>query len=607
MLKPLFHFTIIFLIIILAGCSAEDSGSSENPDNPTEEGQGNNNGDIISLKLDPEVLNEVDYGSLNIYSSNESTYLNQDGTFEIFIESEEPEELPILFVQGDEVIFGFYQKSLSDDIITLDNIIIFYLKIYPEIAIREISSTDIALKVQDLSNRSSLLNQLKKSISDQQNPLNDPEFIESLEIAADNILEHQTSDSESMISKEYIEDFKIDYKRNGKITVTNQSPFFAAMGFKIEEINTNYKLTENNILPPKIIALSPGSYSDWIGQKLFPEAFTPQEKKFTLNKDGEYIIEFTNGNGQEGDLAEFVVEQNQIYFAKLVIAFAIPQGLKKLFGKSPECVRELDKITDELITFSGNFQLNSPSTEDLTGVVINTSTDVVELVVNCIEVQSNFGLYFKLLTKLSSEILTPTKSITELSFFSRDYFGSEINISETRYFDNEVSYGSVKLEDISGNTFNGFAGEEILYEAKVSEIETIYEVHRNTLYSELIKKESFQPANQLPFNIELLTGDAIINDGLLYTDFGVLFATIEIGLNDSEIEISPAFNTKEISEENLVVKHSLEGVWDMVIFYDEVPVGEYFNIYSSNCTNILEAKETMYGNFTFKKRWDIQL
>ncbi|PVW13171.1 hypothetical protein [Marixanthomonas spongiae] len=49
----------------------------------------------------------------------------------------------------------------------------------------------------------------------------------------------------------------------------------------------------------------------------------------------------------------------------------------------------------------------------------------------------------------------------------------------------------------------------------------------------------------------------------------------------------------------IVVKNPLKGFWDMVIFYNEIPVGEYQNLYAAGCPNIIDGKETMFGNFTF--------
>ncbi len=67
-----------------------------------------------------------------------------------------------------------------------------------------------------------------------------------------------------------------------------------------------------------------------------------------------------------------------------------------------------------------------------------------------------------------------------------------------------------------------------------------------------------------------------------------------------EVTVTDQKGCSETREALLQGIYNIVGVWKMVVFNEEVPVGQYIEHYSAQCPEILVSKTSMSGNYEFQ-------
>jgi hypothetical protein len=535
---------------LFINCSKDDEPSSED--------DGGGNPISSKLRLEIEGLENIDFEDYQVLSSTQTTSINGQGEFDNISDSNNDLILPLLFVQNEKVLFGLYPDTSENSTFSISHVLLFYLSLHPEVSTWDFNNTQLSSNIPSLTKKKELKSMLLEALNQEQDPLENPEFVELYNLSAieltNLIFNNETSGSnrtQSNSTKEYIEDFEINYKRNGGIIIPTEVPLFANVAFEIKNVENETYIAQNHIMKPKAISLDIGSYTTWLGQQLFPETAPPENKNFNLSEDGTYEIKFTNGVGDD-DLAGAAKRENNKYITITLLKTAAPKILKSVVEKSPDCSGILEKMDTDLALEIATYSANPPSADDLKELAINTTINLASELSTCV-VEEGFAQYASKFLGKVNDVLSKAAVASNLIFFTRDYFSSNIQGSETRYFSNGVSFGELDLINQNGYEFTGTKDDEFLYEATVKEKVTKYEVHRNLTYSEFKPKNSMVKANQLPFKIELVSGDAKIDSEVELTHDGTLFSLLTMGEEISQVKISPDFSTTHITPESIIL------------------------------------------------------
>lgn len=162
-----------------------------------------------------------------------------------------------------------------------------------------------------------------------------------------------------------------------------------------------------------------------------------------------------------------------------------------------------------------------------------------------------------------------------------------------------------RLNDYIVNTLNDIIiwyNDQVPFFAEVDPFQAPVDIPENGTEEPI----PLEIASSFLFGFSVADSDVAI-DYTMDQDGEIIF-TMTIDENASEQEIETTLNYTYSDQFNdgvtgsfpiTVTAQPLVGLWDMVLFHNGVPVGEYYDIYESDCPNILYGRETMSGNFTF--------
>ena len=389
-------------------------------------------------------------------------------------------------------------------------------------------------------------------------------------------------------------------------------PLFASVGIAIKDENNNVVFGPE-ILDSKGLVMSPTSLIFYVLDTYFTD---DAEKKgiFTLQEDSDYTISYTNGSSPRNDLLEQKTREanNEVLISELIsMAVPVPKALKKMI-KDIKCREAFEGLFEGIRDIAAQ-QIasgNTPTPEELVKWVEDLSVNAANVSLNCID-DLGWNTYLVALLKVV-DFFRKVESISELVFFSRDYFGSTIYGDEFRYYYNGVSYGYLKSETISPRDFVGAEGTEHTYEASVKEKITKYIITRGVLESNFTMQEEFMDADGLPFNFNRTLGDATLSlDNPIPTFDGGLLVNFKMGKEDSEFEIKPLFEPKGINAKEII---SLKIPTDSLAIYEAAVLGRWIRedvdktirydvIYEENGGGTYSQEEAAWVNVSGPRRW----
>jgi len=247
------------------------------------------------------------------------------------------------------------------------------------------------------------------------------------------------------------------------------------------------------------------------------------------------------------------------------LSVAVPLGLKKAFA-SQQCAESLDAVLIQGGLDKIFQQVSPPYTKEKAIEIASSYGVMAGEVVNGCGLGGNYTKYFKIFSNFYLQALSRTMATAELLFYLRDNYNSVINETETRYFSNKISFGTLRYEPISEDELHGLTNENVFHYSKVIEALTWYEVYREVKppVSRFEKKAEFKEAEALPFIAMVGEGDAEVLETPMMSDSkGELAFILELGREDSRAFIQPDFSPYGMIATKFITLKPLdiEGVW----------------------------------------------
>ncbi|WP_445383270.1 hypothetical protein [Robiginitalea sp. IMCC43444] len=563
-----FLIALVFLFA-LTNCSKDESTSNSvtDIDSPAPDPDPDPTpvpSNTVSINL--EGAGNLILENLTSFSSSGTAEIDAVGNIDN-IADQENIEAPVIFSNDeDEIILGYFPQAITEDQITIDDVVYFFVKTYPRISIRDLEDSVLKASLMGSDIYPTLKSQVEKALDQNVSVINNPDFDANVRVFL-----AELEDNNSNSGKDIVAQFKVNYQRNGTIVLPTEAPIFSSYGVQISNQNGT-PVYGPKLLTSKELVLSPGSFTNWLIEKVFEKPETGTEN-FTLSSDGSYTIYFTNGKGDTA-LDELVINQNQRNFTAMLLGYILPIGSKEWMttGGCDAIVLDLTQdiikwFTDEVILSDQAF---TDTEEKLTLLVKDIIARTAELTA-CISTETLKQKYWQLLFKSISKRLEIAEDIAELLFQIRDFDGSDLRITETRFFDNNIAYGNLRYGDITERIFNQAPGTSFNYEGLVQELDITYDVDRGFFSTQFIAQNEWDAATDIPFGFNL-TGDASIegNSSIIFTDeVGVLQLSGTVGNEPSDLSLTPlVLNRGEIPEEivvNINATVDITGIWNMTI------------------------------------------
>jgi hypothetical protein len=571
-------FVLLAIVLLINGCEKD----SEN--DPINEGL-ENNLTYTDGTINIEGVTGLDNSSISVQSIDNSSQVNADGSFEVNQEPSDDEKLPLLFLKDGEIIFGYYQEADNDNTISIDDILIFYFTVHPEVAIQGLQNPELLSKIKSSSNYEELKNLVLISLDSNTSPFKNSTFMELLDESGYSIVNSLVS-KPSKVKEADI--FKFTQTRDGKISWPKKFPLFAYVGMEIT--NAQGIKSGPHIFDKPGLVGSPGSIVEWVYNHLKETNFPTPESSFQFSEEGEYTITFTNGIDGIGtnELEDKVDFTNRLNLGIDIVSYAFPIGVKTIL--KGECKKSLIDFfasisLDELAGKFGNkFQLEE--------YMKKLHNDIYETVKGCS--LANFTYMDKI--KALSKYFNYVEDGMEIMLFIRDYIISDISGTEKRFYYDGYSFGGLTYTNISAEDgisskteFSGAPGSDYSFKATIGEDTFEYAIESDFTIQSTIEQKPIQGAgNGLPFT-PTITGDATISENSTwFTDSaGLLSTTMTIGEEDSEFKIDPSFKNSGINSELITLKTEkfiYEGNWLLKTFLDNTPpvYGDDFWLYWEN-------------------------
>ena len=509
--------------------------------------------EIISGRINLENVSNLNISELSVQSINNTAPIKTNGTFQIVNEEKDVEEFPLLVLVNDEVLFGYYPSSVADNNVSVDAILLFYLKLHPDIANQGFTDSNILEALKADANYSNLKNLIVASLDSGTSPVDNENFVnlyfESSKSIAAYLINNQEK-STSIYSSEEDFIFKFNFSRDGKIEWDKSSKLFAVLGVEIMDVKEN-KVVFHSQLEPKSIIISVESLIPFVVGEVvifLNDLLTGENsdiRTFNFPKEGEYSISFTNGNNglTTPEFQQKIKSRNAELLAFKMLTSAMPIGLKRLISndKCWEGVAGLVSILHN--TFVEMAGSETYSHTQIPAIFYSLQKDGYELAKDCLG--KNFTFWDKIggiLKKL--EPLGNAENLSNIIFMSRDYFGSEITGKQTRYFYEGLSFGKLDYKKVTDNEFEGESGSYHQYGGKVKEEITQYNIEVGLTERKFVPQVEMLPAGGLPFYASLISGDATLNESsnLMSSTEGLIFLDLIMGEEEiSKVKIEPDF------------------------------------------------------------------
>ena len=559
MKKSIFYLLFIFLTL---SCGGPDDGPPQPPpvdpigmgDDTTTDNESTT--EMITLNF--EGITSLVYDDIEVVSVDGFSQVSSEGVFENTYQERE-EEIPVIFVKNDELLFGYFPSEENSKEITNEDLLEFFVKSFPGMQLRQITNENIAKHLREIESSAIIYTEMIASLNNNNSPFENGNFNESFLDLVQKIIDDVESSNKS---KEIVGEFKFDYGRDGHISWPSEVPLFAGVG--IEITNDLGQKIDSAFLQPKSIGLAA------VIKSIFSNS-NNVNTSYQIQEDGTYNIDFTNGTPFSGGISYTDRENYKILTSK-AIGFVLPAGFG-YFSRNSVCFSAMSDVFSQGLTNAAQMAAKgSVSSEDLIDFVKNLGFNLIEFTGAC------GGQYVTLLAGWALKVLSLAFEIGEFLFFSRDFFASNISGNETRFFSNGISFGELKITDESEKEFSGIVADEFQYSKIIMEEVTIYEIDRGVLSSSFNKDVFDDGAKDLPFKYEIVSGDAlVVNDPIFKTEFdGTLNFNMTIGNEDSEILLYPDFESTVIDNTTINLTNLendvllIEGNFD----FGDVPINQ---------------------------------
>lgn len=500
-----------------------------------------------------EALN-FNASALTVQSIEAVSPMMANGSFQVKNEIDKGEIMPLLFLKNDSVMFGYYPNTTSDNSIKLDDILLYYLRLFPDISNLGLPNAELLELLRADSNYTELLNLIVEALNTNSSPSANSRFIELLQASA---LNTPTTKALKSTKADIFSEFKFEFNRDGEVKWPVDPPIYATLGFEIKKGNT--VVYGPYLYDPIKLMVSPSSYFSWSLDKIFKIFEGTKVPTYKFVDEGEYVISFTNGNVQgtaSNDLFNKVHETNRNIFICDMFSIVAP-GIGKAF-LGGECGNSvIDMISIQSGFIKDLIIKESASKAKVSKALYDVGKNLIKVAKNCKDYARPEKIQFleNYMDQIAAfDVLAKAESVTKLILLGIDFYNSEIYGNETRYFYNNTSFGELQ-EDYVSLEFTGKPESEHQFVAKVKEKVYTYNIELSLTATKFNKEEIWKGANKVPFNAILISGDAKIVDKnpLTTSPVGSLFCTFQMGKQNSTIKIEPTFKNSGIATENITL------------------------------------------------------
>ena len=512
------------------------------------------------VKIDIDGLNDIVYTNVSAITMEETTPITIDGIFKNPYIDNGIEDFPVLLVENENILLGYFPHTLQSNKVNIDDIILFYFLIYPEIAIQGFNYQDVMNRIKTSDNYNKLKELVITDLNSNKSPLDNDNFNSLIRTTGVKIKESLAAKT-SRTKKGGTDTFKFSYDREGLVSWLDEVPLYAAVGISIKNDTKGDVVLPPKILKNKSLVLSPTSVIFWAYNELFTDKNEVKTESLNLTNNGTYTIAFSNGNGVDSDLNAYVKNKNRGYMGSNMLGLIIPIGIKSLKLDS-NCANAIDEVVIDVLTKVDQLLLEEkvPDTEETIKILVGLSESAVKSITECVKSTGSMKLYLKILGSSFVKNLSTIEDISTLSLLLRDYVGSNISGSEQRFFNNGVSFGDLKGKDESETEFEGDIDTEHTYFKTFEEKEIIYNVDRGVLSSVFEPEEKWSPAVNLPFIPNVTSGNADVSDnyfdnqGQVNTStVGKIEIKIVMGNEKSKVEIKPDFESDFVDSQTVTL------------------------------------------------------
>ncbi len=523
--------------------------------------------------IDKSGFPNLSIGKLTVQSMLDSTSVNLNGTFQITNEVDQDDEFPIIFKIGDQLLFGYYPSRINHDKITLNDMLIFYLNFYPEITSLKFTNDELSNKLIADSNYNELIQNLKTNLDFGYSPLNDSIFLKLVNATKNSMItktEKSLKMDEIPQPQPRTSEYNFTYKSN-EMSWENFS-FHCGISLEIKD-KTGAIVFGPNIIPATELLYSIESMAQYVLNK---NIFKVENSKvqFSLLKDGEYDIAFSNGYAA-GNVSKVTYDKANSYnknmLAWTLALMVIPETILKKFKSANACYESMSDIIFTYAEMMKNGILNETmSPGEFSVFAVKFGDAIMANINNCDDLIPTGKEYFKLLKEILKKlnIYNIVANVTNLTAMANDFYGLDISGTEKKYYYNYLLFSDLEYKNISSKEFTGYEGDELHYEAEIKEKKTKYiQTHGDQIYSPTFKKkEEFGDANELPFKATLIKGDAKVIDTNPKVQLGSLNSEFEMGKDSSIVVITPDFPYKEIVPDTIILKPTplYIGTWEAI-------------------------------------------
>ncbi|TRX22883.1 hypothetical protein [Flavobacterium franklandianum] len=566
-MKKLNSIILVILSVVLFSCSKEDESS----DLPTE-----------TIKIEDDL--KINFADLTAVTIEGEAKVDAGGNFSTNTTNTVAENLPLLFIKDNEIMFGYYSKTGLNNSISTNDILLFYFTLHPEIALQGFQNTELLTKIEQHPKYDELKSLIKTSLNANTSPFKNTSFVSLLNKTGLEIGIAKRQAKQSKISKTLADTFKFSYTRNGTVEWNKKFPLYATVGMEVVDAATGVSVSGPQIFDNQGLVFSISSAAEWI-YDYFTTENSENIRAFKFPKEGKYELRFTNGIDNFGTkaLEEKVDLINRYNIGVNILSFAMPVGIKKLLVKN-DCRDATIDIFKNMKLSASTFVITDELARDK--FVYNLAKDAYAVSVKCIP--SFEKKYLDFIENITSTYLNKLEEASTLYLLLRDYAFSDIKGKETRNYYDGISFGELQLTNTTGmqfitptgTEFSGQAKSEHTYTASVNETTFKYSINTSLIGQSTITLDpaSKEYAIGLPFEVNKInSGDSTLKGNkIIPTSIeGKLAATFVMGTQETKFEIKPAFKNSGLSSEyvNLkiidsisIYKQAFKGKWKVRYF-----------------------------------------
>ncbi len=511
---------------------------------------------VTSGKIDIEGLDNFNFSEISALTVEGLSSVKVNGIFQVKNKTVGVErQLPVFFTKGDDLVFGFQPVKTSNNVVTMDDILLFFYNLFPDIRLQEFQQAHLMELIQDDSNYGTLKNKILVALENNNSPVLDTVFVsvlnESVATVAQLLLE-ETKSAEFTLDGT----FQFDFKRDGEITWPEDIPLFAALGFDIRRVSDNTVVYGPKILQPRKVILSLGSAIEWGFNKIFKNFVKTPPESFKFATNGDYVITLTNGKyeGNNPDkLHDEVSTYNRNHFIADLVAVIIPQDIANmLIG---DCGASLYSFfTSNTKDFLVNVFLKDDVTKKFVAdQVYGIFENMIGILHDCAKGGKEIN-FLKTLSKTieNLNVLSKAENLTKAITMAHDYWGSDISAEETRFYYDKVSFGILEYNRTSPAAFSGKPGSVHQLNATVYERSVSYDFDFQPLSTIFQPNyERFTEADGVPFDIAYRTGNLYMKRDKAVTAEGKLNVGLTMGDNNATVIIKPAFENSGLDPDEI--------------------------------------------------------